>query len=190
MSRSPCPDFSHSGRFFGKLKLAVCTGAQAEFMEIVLDRLKIREKFDVLQTSDGIREGQAGSRDLPENVRPARPRTPAVHRPRGFFERLSRRQKRGLLHDRRALRLFDAGRISAAPTTSPPASPMRRSIFWACSRSVCLLVKAVMSAFREKAGAAGIKRYYEFYRADRTCIIKEGEDGKACRTPGFSEETS
>jgi len=44
--------------FFGKLKLAVCTGAQGEFMEIVLDRLKIREKFDVLQASDEIEKGK------------------------------------------------------------------------------------------------------------------------------------
>jgi HAD superfamily hydrolase (TIGR01509 family) len=44
--------------FFGKLKLAVCTGAQGEFMEIVLDRLKIREKFDILQASDEIEKGK------------------------------------------------------------------------------------------------------------------------------------
>ena len=44
--------------FSGKLKLAVCTGAQREFMEIVVDRLKIREKFDVLQASDEIKKGK------------------------------------------------------------------------------------------------------------------------------------
>jgi len=44
--------------FFGKLKLAVCTGAQREFMEIVVDRLKIREKFVVLQASDEIKKGK------------------------------------------------------------------------------------------------------------------------------------
>jgi len=44
--------------FFGKLKLAVCTGAQKEFLEIVVDRLKIREKFDVLQASDEIKVGK------------------------------------------------------------------------------------------------------------------------------------
>jgi HAD superfamily hydrolase (TIGR01509 family) len=44
--------------FSGRLKMAVCTGAQAEFMEIVLDRLKIREKFDVLQASDEIGKGK------------------------------------------------------------------------------------------------------------------------------------
>ena len=46
------------GTFYGKLKLAVCTGAQREFMEIVVDRLKIREKFDVLQASDEIKKGK------------------------------------------------------------------------------------------------------------------------------------
>jgi HAD superfamily hydrolase (TIGR01509 family) len=44
--------------FYGKLRLAVCTGAQREFMEIVVDRLKIREKFDVLQASDEIKKGK------------------------------------------------------------------------------------------------------------------------------------
>jgi HAD superfamily hydrolase (TIGR01509 family) len=44
--------------FRGRLKLAVCTGAQEEFMGIVVDRLKIRDRFDVLQASDGIRQGK------------------------------------------------------------------------------------------------------------------------------------
>src|SRR4030065_813359 len=44
--------------FYGKLKLAVCTGAQREFMEIVVDRLKIREKFALLQASDEIKQGK------------------------------------------------------------------------------------------------------------------------------------
>ena len=44
--------------FFRKLKLAVCTGAQREFMEIVVDRLKIREKFDLLQASDETKKGK------------------------------------------------------------------------------------------------------------------------------------
>jgi HAD superfamily hydrolase (TIGR01509 family) len=44
--------------FYGKLKLAVCTGAQREFMEIVLDRLKIRQKFALLQASDEIKQGK------------------------------------------------------------------------------------------------------------------------------------
>ena len=44
--------------FYGKLKLAVCTGAQREFMEVVVDRLKIREKFEVLQASDEAKNGK------------------------------------------------------------------------------------------------------------------------------------
>jgi len=50
--------FSILDAFLGRLKMAVCTGAQAEFMEIVLDRLKIRQKFDVLQASDEINKGK------------------------------------------------------------------------------------------------------------------------------------
>ena len=44
--------------FFNRLKLAVCTGAQEEFLDIVVDLLNIREKFDVLQSSDGIERGK------------------------------------------------------------------------------------------------------------------------------------
>jgi HAD superfamily hydrolase (TIGR01509 family) len=44
--------------FYGKLRLAVCTGAQQEFLEIVVDRLDIREKFDLLQSSDEILKGK------------------------------------------------------------------------------------------------------------------------------------
>ncbi len=44
--------------FFNRLKLAVCTGAQEEFLDIVVDRLKIREKFNVLQSSDEIDKGK------------------------------------------------------------------------------------------------------------------------------------
>ena len=44
--------------FYGKLKLAVCTGAQREFMEIVMDRLEIRAKFALLQASDEIKKGK------------------------------------------------------------------------------------------------------------------------------------
>jgi HAD superfamily hydrolase (TIGR01509 family) len=44
--------------FYGKLNLAVCTGAQREFMEIVVDRLRIRDKFEVLQASDEIQKGK------------------------------------------------------------------------------------------------------------------------------------
>jgi HAD superfamily hydrolase (TIGR01509 family) len=46
------------GAFDGKLRLAVCTGAQREFLEIVLDRLEIRRKFSVLQTADEIERGK------------------------------------------------------------------------------------------------------------------------------------
>ena len=44
--------------FYGRLMLAVCTGSQKEFMEIVVDRLKIRDRFDVLQASDEIKRGK------------------------------------------------------------------------------------------------------------------------------------
>jgi len=44
--------------FDRRLKLAVCTGAQSEFLEIVVRRLKIREKFAVLQASDEITKGK------------------------------------------------------------------------------------------------------------------------------------
>jgi len=44
--------------FFNRLKLAVCTGAQEEFLNIAVDLLKIRDKFDVLQSSDGIKKGK------------------------------------------------------------------------------------------------------------------------------------
>jgi HAD superfamily hydrolase (TIGR01509 family) len=55
----PMPGLIHIlDSFYGRLKLAVCTGAQKEFMEIVVDRLKIRDRFDVLQASDEIRKGK------------------------------------------------------------------------------------------------------------------------------------
>ncbi len=44
--------------FFNRLKLAVCTSAQEEFLDIVVDLLEIREKFDVLQSSDSIAKGK------------------------------------------------------------------------------------------------------------------------------------
>lgn len=44
--------------FFNRLKLAVCTGAQEEFLDIVVDLLEIRDKFDVLQSSDRIDKGK------------------------------------------------------------------------------------------------------------------------------------
>lgn len=42
----------------GWLKLAICTGAQQEFLDIVVDSLGIRRRFDVLRTSDGIGKGK------------------------------------------------------------------------------------------------------------------------------------
>jgi len=44
--------------FSRQLKLAVCTGAQKEFMDIVIDSLKIRDRFYVLQASDNIEKGK------------------------------------------------------------------------------------------------------------------------------------
>ncbi len=44
--------------FRGRLKLAVGTGAQREFLDIALDTLHIREYFDVLQTADGLDRGK------------------------------------------------------------------------------------------------------------------------------------
>lgn len=44
--------------FFARLDLAISTGAPKEFLDIVLDKLDIREKFTVLQTSDDILNGK------------------------------------------------------------------------------------------------------------------------------------
>lgn len=44
--------------FSGKLKLAVATGAQKEFLDIAVDTLGIREKFALLQPSDDIAKGK------------------------------------------------------------------------------------------------------------------------------------
>ncbi len=44
--------------FHGRLKLAVSTGAQQEFLDIAVDKLGIRDKFDVLQASDDIHSGK------------------------------------------------------------------------------------------------------------------------------------
>lgn len=55
----PMPGLMHIlDAFHRRLKLAVCTGAQRKFMEIVVDRLKIRDRFDVLQASDEIKKGK------------------------------------------------------------------------------------------------------------------------------------
>jgi HAD superfamily hydrolase (TIGR01509 family) len=44
--------------FHGRLKLAVGTGAQREFLDIALDTLRIRDYFDVLQTADNLERGK------------------------------------------------------------------------------------------------------------------------------------
>jgi HAD superfamily hydrolase (TIGR01509 family) len=46
------------GDFHGILKLAVATGATREFLDIVMDRLGLRDRFDVLQPSDDIVKGK------------------------------------------------------------------------------------------------------------------------------------
>jgi HAD superfamily hydrolase (TIGR01509 family) len=45
-------------RFFPEAKLAIATGAPAEYMDITLDSLNLREKFTVLQASDEIVNGK------------------------------------------------------------------------------------------------------------------------------------
>jgi HAD superfamily hydrolase (TIGR01509 family) len=55
----PMPGLDHIiAAFFGRLKLAISTGAQQEFLDLAVDRLGIREKFDVLQASDEIAKGK------------------------------------------------------------------------------------------------------------------------------------
>lgn len=44
--------------FYRRLKLAVCTGAPKEFLDIAVDKLGIRDKFDVLQDSDDVNSGK------------------------------------------------------------------------------------------------------------------------------------
>jgi len=44
--------------FHGRLKLAVATGAQREFLDIALDTLGIRGYFAVLQTADTVERGK------------------------------------------------------------------------------------------------------------------------------------
>jgi len=45
-------------RFRKRLKMAVCTGATREFLEIVLNKLNLRDAFDVCQTSDDVGKGK------------------------------------------------------------------------------------------------------------------------------------
>ncbi len=55
----PMPGLEHIlSSFFRKLKLAVCTGAQKEFLDLVVDSLDIRDRFDVLQHSDTVGMGK------------------------------------------------------------------------------------------------------------------------------------
>lgn len=55
----PMPGLGHIiGTFAGRLKLAVATGASRKLLDIVVDRLGIREKFDLLLPSDGIKAGK------------------------------------------------------------------------------------------------------------------------------------
>lgn len=55
----PMPGLTHIlDTFYGNLKLAVCTGTQEELLDIVMDKLEIREKFAVVQTSDKIKRGK------------------------------------------------------------------------------------------------------------------------------------
>lgn len=56
---TPMPGLDHIiHSFHGKLKLAVATGAQKEFLDLVVDKLGLREKFDVLQDSDELLRGK------------------------------------------------------------------------------------------------------------------------------------
>lgn len=55
----PMPGLHHIlDAFIGRLKMAVCTGAQKEFLDIVVDQLGIRNRFDALQSSEKIRKGK------------------------------------------------------------------------------------------------------------------------------------
>ena len=44
--------------FKSRFKMAVATGAQQEFLDIVMDQLAIRDFFSILQSSDGISSGK------------------------------------------------------------------------------------------------------------------------------------
>jgi HAD superfamily hydrolase (TIGR01509 family) len=55
----PMPGLFHIiDSFHGRLKLAVSTGAPQEFLDIAVDKLGIRDKFDVFLASDDIRSGK------------------------------------------------------------------------------------------------------------------------------------
>ncbi len=42
----------------GRYRLAIATGSPQRFLDIIVDQLKLRDHFEVLQTSDGIRQGK------------------------------------------------------------------------------------------------------------------------------------
>ncbi len=44
--------------FFRRLKLAIATGAQQEFLELIVNRLGLKHKFSVLQASDELKKGK------------------------------------------------------------------------------------------------------------------------------------
>lgn len=55
----PLPGLFHIiDAFYGQMYLAIATGAQGEFLDIVVDKLDIRNKFRVLQHSDEIVNGK------------------------------------------------------------------------------------------------------------------------------------
>jgi HAD superfamily hydrolase (TIGR01509 family) len=55
----PMPGLYHIlNSLLGKVRLAVSTGAEQEFLDIALDNLGIRDKFSVLQSSDEIKNGK------------------------------------------------------------------------------------------------------------------------------------
>ena len=43
---------------YSRVKLAVATGAQQEFLDLIVDKLGIRDRFDVLQSSDSVSVGK------------------------------------------------------------------------------------------------------------------------------------
>jgi HAD superfamily hydrolase (TIGR01509 family) len=50
--------FEIINKFHGKIKLAIATGSPEKFLDIVVDKLNIRNLFDVLQPSDEIKIGK------------------------------------------------------------------------------------------------------------------------------------
>ena len=91
--------------FHGRLKLAVGTGAQMEFLDIALDTLRIRGYFDVLQTADAIERGKPDPEIYLLTCRRLGLPPRGVRRARGRAQRRPGRQGRRLPGDRRAQRL-------------------------------------------------------------------------------------